>query len=131
MSELSPYGMIGSPNPINPMFLPRTTVRQAAGEKGVRAMPMGPNSQEIFMDSEGPLVWFVATDENANKVTVSGFTIAPYVPEPEPDLKAIMARMEKLEEMIANGQSNAGFNAANQQKQQFSSNPTNRRNESK
>ena len=128
MSELSPYGMIGSPNPINPMFLPRTTVRQAAGEKGVRAMPMGPNSQEIFMDSEGPLVWFVVTDENANKVTVSGFTIAPYVPEPEPDLKAIMARMEKLEEMIANGQSNAGPVSTGQQ---YANNSNNRRNESK
>lgn len=113
MSELSPYGMIGSPNPINPMFLPRTSVRQAAGEKGVRSMPMGPNSQEIFMDSEAPLVWFAATDENANKVIVNGFKIEPYVPEPEPDLKAIMARMEKLEEMIANGQSNARPVAAN------------------
>ena len=128
MSDLSPYGMIGSPNPINPMFLPRTTVRQAAGEKGVRAMPMGPNSQEIFMDSEAPMVWFVATDENANKVTVSGFKIEPYVPEPEPDLKAILARMEKIEEMIANGQSNARPAAANTAAY---SNNSNRRNDSK
>lgn len=126
MSDLSPYGMIGSPNPINPMFLPRTAVRQASGEKGVRAMPMGPNSQEIFMDSEAPMVWFVATDENANKVTVSGFKIEPYVPEPEPDLKAIMARMEKLEEMIRNGQSDVRLDST----QQSYSN-TNRRTESK
>lgn len=128
MSDLSPYGMIGSPNPINPMFLPRTTVRQAAGEKGVRAMPMGPNSQEIFMDSEAPMVWFVATDENANKVTVSGFKIEPYVPEPEPDLKAILARMEKIEEMIANGQPNVRLDAANTAAY---SNNSNRRNDSK
>lgn len=126
MSDLSPYGMIGSPNPINPMFLPRTAVRQASGEKGVRAMPMGPNSQEIFMDSEAPMVWFVATDENANKVTVSGFKIEPYVPEPEPDLKAIMARMEKLEEMIRNGQPDVRLDST----QQSYSN-TNRRTESK
>lgn len=127
MSDLSPYGVIGSPNPINQMFLPRTTVRQASGEKGVRAMPMGPNSQEIFMDSEAPLVWFVMTDENANKVSVNGFTIEPYVPEPEPDFKSLMARMEKLEAMI-NGQSNVGP-ATQQQKQPY--NNANRRNESK
>lgn len=78
------------------------------------------------MDSDAPMVWFVATDENANKVTVSGFKIEPYVPEPEPDLKAIMARMEKLEEMIANGQSNARPAA-----QQQSYNSSNRRNDSK
>ena len=130
MSELSPYGMIGSPNPINPMFLPRTTVRQAPGEKGVRAMPMGPNSQEIFMDSEAPLVWFVVTDENANKVTVNGFKIEPYVPEPEPDLRSIMDRMEKLEEMILNGQSNARTAAPVQQQQSYN-NSNNRRNDSK
>lgn len=80
------------------------------------------------MDSEAPLVWFAATDENANKVTVSGFKIEPYVPEPEPDLKAIMARMEKIEEMIANGQSNARP-AATQQQQSY--NNSNRRNDSK
>ncbi len=79
------------------------------------------------MDSEAPLVWFAATDENANKVTISGFKIEPYVPEPEPDLKAILARMEKIEEMIANGQSNARSAATQQQPY----NNSNRRNDSK
>ena len=119
MNELSPYGPFSGQNPINPMFLPRTTVRQASGEKGVRAMPMGPNSQEIFMDTDAPLVWFVMTDENANKVTVSGFKSEPYVPEPEPNVKELLERIDKLEEMIAHGQSDAGAASTQQSKQSY------------
>lgn len=101
---LNPYGIQ------NPMLVPKHKIRQCDGESGAKNMVMGPDSQEIFIDSTAPLIWMVVTDENANKVSVNGFRIEPYIPEPEPDLKMLLARIDKLEEMIANGHSkpNAG-----------------------
>lgn len=77
------------------------------------------------MDTDAPLVWFVMTDENANKVTVSGFKIEPYVPEPEPNVKELLERIDKLEEMIAHGQSDAGTASTQQSKQSYGNNRRN------
>ena len=103
----SPYGMNININPANQMFLPRVTVREVEGEQGARNVQMGPNSSEVFIDKTANRVWLVVTDDKCNKTSVSGFTIAPYVPEPEPDMHDIMRRLAKIEEAL-NGKSDAG-----------------------
>lgn len=107
----SPYGMNININPANQMFLPRVTVREVEGEQGARNVQMGPNSSEVFIDKTANRVWLVVTDDKCNKTSVSGFTITPYVPEPEPDMHDIMRRLEKIEEAI-NGKSDVGHAVA-------------------
>lgn len=69
------------------------------GENGARTFQMAPNSSALLLDENAPLVWFVQTD-GAGYKTVKPYNISEYVPEPEPDLKALMERLSRLEERI-------------------------------
>lgn len=66
------------------------------GENGARTYQMMPNSSALLLDETAPLVWLAQTD-GAGYKTVTPFKIEPYVPEPEPDFKDILKRIERLE----------------------------------
>lgn len=74
------------------------------GENGARALQMQPNASVLLLDETAPIVWLAQTD-GAGYKTVTPYKIEPYVKEPEPDVKALMDRVTKLEEMI-NAKSN-------------------------
>lgn len=69
------------------------------GENGARAYQMPPNSNILLLDDTAPLVWLAQTD-GAGYKTVIPYSITPYVPEPQPDMKSLEDRIKKLEEFI-------------------------------
>lgn len=75
------------------------------GQNGAQAFQMMPNSQALLLDDTGPIVWLAQTD-GAGYKTVTPYTIAPYQPEPEIDLKDIDMRLRKIEEAMSNAKPN-------------------------
>lgn len=74
-------------------------VVRVTGEAGARAYQMMPNSSALLLDETAPLVWLVQTD-GAGYKTLSPYTITIYKPEPEPDLRELMARITRLEDKL-------------------------------
>ena len=83
----------------------RTEIIHVNGQNGAQAFQMLPNSQALLLDDTAPLIWLAQTD-GAGYKTVTPYTIAPYQPEPEIDLKALDERLRKLEEVMNNAKSN-------------------------
>lgn len=75
------------------------------GRNGGEAFAMSPNSEILLLDTTAPIVWLAQTD-GAGYKTLTPYSIAPYQPEPEIDLKDIDTRLRKIEEMIDNAKSN-------------------------
>ena len=69
------------------------------GENGARTYQISANSSALLLDENEPLVWLIQTD-GAGYKTVTPYKIEPYVVEPEPDLKHILERLERLEGVI-------------------------------
>lgn len=84
----------------------RTEIIHVNGQNGAQAFQMFPNSQALLLDDTAPLIWLAQTD-GAGYKTVTPYTIAPYQPEPEIDLKNIEERLKKIEEVMYNAKSNA------------------------
>lgn len=117
------------PQPFNPMGQtmgqPQTVARKTEiihvnGENGARALQMMPNSQALLLDDTAPIVWLAQTD-GAGYKTVTPYTIAPYQPEPEINLKDLDERLKKLEEVMNNAKSNATSSKKHSSKQQSES----------
>lgn len=72
---------------------------QVTGEPGARALQMQPNCSALLLDETAPIVWLAQTD-GAGYKTVTPYKIEKYTPEPEPDIKDLMARIARLEEQI-------------------------------
>lgn len=85
------------PNPVPR----RSEIIHVNGENGARAFQMMPNSQALLLDDTAPIVWLAQTD-GAGYKTVTPYSIAPYQPEPEIDLKDIDARLRRIEEAMSN-----------------------------
>ncbi len=66
------------------------------GENGARTYQMLPNSSALLLDETAPLVWLAQTD-GAGYKTVTPYKIEPYTPDPVPDFKDILSRIERLE----------------------------------
>ena len=59
---------------------------------------MGLSSSEFILSAIDPIIYYVETDANGNKVKVIPFDIQQHVQEPEPtmqDVKAIETRFEE------------------------------------
>lgn len=82
----------------------RREIVRVNGRNGAEAFRMAPNSSCLLLDETAPLVWLCQSD-GAGYHTVTPYRIEPYAPEPEPDLREILDRLKRLEEMI-HGQSN-------------------------
>ena len=93
------YGM--NYNPYENRYLQKEEITQVNGENGARAYRIAPNSSAILLDVNNPLVWLVQSD-GAGYKTVKPYTISEYKPEPEPDIKMLEERINKIEELLLN-----------------------------
>lgn len=100
-----PFNAMGQPQSY-PQSPKRTEIIHVNGQNGAQAFQMFPNSQALLLDDTAPLIWLAQTD-GAGYKTITPYTIAPYQPEPEIDLKNIDERLKKIEEVIYNAKSNA------------------------
>ena len=85
-------------NPFQQQAQKREVIR-VAGRPGVDAFQMGPNESVLLLDETAPIVWLVTTD-GAGYKTPTPYSISPYQPEPEIDVKALVARVDRLEGLI-------------------------------
>lgn len=90
-----------------PQQIPRKTeIIHVNGQNGAQAFQMLPNSQALLLDDTAPIIWLAQTD-GAGYKTVTPYTVTPYQPEPEVNLKDIDARLRKIEEEMSHAKSNA------------------------
>lgn len=82
----------------------RQEVVKVSGRNGAEAYQMTPNSSALLLDDSSPIVWLKTTD-GAGYPTLTPYSITPYKPEPEVDIKSLEMRIAKLEEMF-NAKSN-------------------------
>lgn len=102
-----PYGMgqtLYSGMYQNQMPTTQQQIIKVNGEPGARAYQMPANSSALLLDESAPIVWLKQTD-GAGYPTLTPYRIEPYAPEPEPDYRSLVSRIEKLEGLI-NGKSN-------------------------
>ena len=109
-----PFNTMGQPQSYTQM--PRKTeIIHVNGQNGAQAFQMLPNSQALLLDDTAPLIWLAQTD-GAGYKTVTPYTIAPYQPEPEINLKDIDERLKKIEEvMYAKSNASSPKKSANKQ----------------
>ena len=89
----------------------RYEIVHVAGEAGIWALKMAPNSGVIAMDDNAPMVWLAQTDAACNK-TVQGFDISPHHPAPAVDVSSLDTRLSRLEELLNGTKSDDGLSAA-------------------
>lgn len=75
----------------------RQEIVKVNGENGARAYQLAPNSQMLVLDESNPIVYLLQTD-GAGYKTVTGYTIAPIVPETPRDIRTLEERIRRLEE---------------------------------
>lgn len=85
----------------NTNVLRKTEIIHVNGQNGAQAFQMMPNSQALLLDDTAPIVWLAQTD-GAGYKTITPYSITPYQPEPEVDLKDIDRRLTKIEEAMNN-----------------------------
>ena len=69
------------------------------GKNGGEMYQMAPNSEALLLDTSAPIVWLAQTD-GAGYKTLTPYSITPYQPEPEIDIKSLNERLTKLEALI-------------------------------
>lgn len=105
-----PYGQ--TMNQMGQGNMPRKTdIIHVNGQNGAQAFQMMPNSQALLLDDTAPIVWLAQTD-GAGYKTVTPFSITPYQPEPEINIKEIDQRLRNLEEMMQNVKPDEKSNAS-------------------
>lgn len=92
----------------------KTEIIHVNGQNGAQAFQMMPNSQALLLDDTAPIVWLAQTD-GAGYKTVTPYTIAPYQPEPEIDLKDIDARLRRIEEVMNNANTKSNVTGSKKQ----------------
>ena len=92
---------------------PKPTERHAVkvnGMAGAEAFSMAPNSDDVLIDMNEPIIYFIQTD-GAGYKTINAFDISPHkVVNPKDQIKSLEERISKLEEALTNGKSNYGSN---------------------
>ncbi|MCQ2509941.1 MAG: hypothetical protein MJ116_05700 [Lachnospiraceae bacterium] len=81
---------------------------KVTGENGARAYQMPPNSSALLLDESEPIAWLKQTD-GAGYPTLTPYKIEPYTPEPVPDMRDLVTRIERLEGLM-HGKSNIAEN---------------------
>ena len=82
------------------------------GINGANAYSLMPNSSCLLLDETAPRLFLAQTD-GAGYKTISSYKLEPYVEEKEPELKDILARIQKLEDKV-----NAKSNTTNAKRKQ-------------
>lgn len=89
-------------NPYLPNYPARQEIVKVNGNNGAQAFQLPPNSSALALDENSPILYLITTD-GAGYKSVTPYSIAPYVPEPAPDFKALEARLRRLEERYESG----------------------------
>ena len=84
----------------NPMLMPKCEVHSCNGEEGAKNYILGPSSSELVMDSTGPFVWYIETDENAQKKILTRFRVKQDDPPPPPDFNEIASKMDLIAQKL-------------------------------
>ena len=77
----------------------KTEIIRVNGRNGGEMYQMAPNSEALLLDTSAPIVWLAQTD-GAGYKTLTPYSITPYQPEPEIDVKSINERLTRLEALI-------------------------------
>ena len=77
----------------------KTEIIRVNGRNGGEMYQMAPNSEALLLDTSAPIIWLAQTD-GAGYKTLTPYTITPYQPEPEIDVKSLNDRLTRLEKMI-------------------------------
>ena len=81
-------------------------VTKVNGRAGADSFNMPPNSDDILLDLNNPLIYFVQTD-GAGYKTITPYDISPHKEvQPEERYKALEDRIARLEERLNNGKPN-------------------------
>mgnify|MGYP006988889365 CR=1 FL=1 len=92
--------------PYVPYQAQKYEIIRVSGRNGAEAFQMAPNSSTLLLDETAPIVWLKTTD-GAGYPTLTPYSISLYQPEPEIDLKSLVARISKLEEAVNADKPNA------------------------
>ncbi len=94
-------------------------ITKVNGRAGADAYNMPPNSDDILLDMNSPIIYLVQTD-GAGYKTITPYDISLHKEvKPEDQYKSLEERISKLEEAIANGKSN--YRPNEQRSKQFQS----------
>ena len=77
----------------------KTEIIRVNGRNGGEMYQMAPNSEALLLDTSAAIIWLAQTD-GAGYKTLTPYTITPYQPEPEIDVKSLNDRLTRLEKMI-------------------------------
>ena len=81
-------------------------VTKVNGRAGAEAFSMPPDSDDILLDLNDPIIYFVQTD-GAGYKTITPYDISPHKEvDPKAEYRSLEERITKLEEAFANGKSN-------------------------
>lgn len=87
-------------NPFMQYSMPQhTEIIKVNGKNGAEAYNMMPNSSILLLDETEPIVWLAQTD-GAGYKTLKPYTITPYQPEPQVDVKTLEQRIARIEVML-------------------------------
>lgn len=75
----------------------KTSVKTVSGKEGVYAFPMAPDSSDMFLDENNPILWIAKTD-SAGMKTVTPYTISQY--EEKNEVSVFEERLKKVEDML-------------------------------
>lgn len=102
----------GVTNQLSQMLMQGTTPTQAKhvtkvnGRAGADNYQLPPNSDDILLDMNDPVIYFVQTD-GAGYKTITSYDISIHKDvNPQDQFKALEDRIIKLEEEVRNGKSN-------------------------
>ena len=91
------YPNFGQTYPQN--YPQKCEITRVNGRNGGEAFAMAPNSETLLLDTTAPIVWLAQTD-GAGYKTLTPYSIAPYQPEPEIDVKSLNDRITRIEEFL-------------------------------
>ena len=90
-----------------PQIQQQRHVVRVKGMAGAETYNMAPNCDDILLDMDEPIIYFVMTD-GAGYKTITPYDISLHkVVTQEDTLKSIEGRLSKLEEAISNGKPNS------------------------
>jgi len=85
-------------NPYQPYMGNNQQIIKVNGINGANAYQLMPNSSALLLDESAPRLFLAQTD-GAGYKTISAYKLEPYVEEKQPDLKELLERINKLEEV--------------------------------
>lgn len=87
------------PNQFVNNYQPKQEIIRVNGRNGAEAYQIASNSSVLLLDEQLPIVYLKQSD-GAGYSTVTPYSITPYQPEPQVDVKSLEDRIKRLEDII-------------------------------